>query len=77
MYIKILIIVILIAVGFLFKKLGLLTKKDGETILAKLVFYIFMPAAVFLSMGRVAISGDFFSLPLTAAVIMIVCFGIA
>lgn len=77
MYIKILIIIISIAVGFFCKKLGLLTKKDGETILTKLVFYIFMPAAVFLSMSRVAISGDFFALPFTAAAIMIVCFAVS
>ena len=74
MYNKILIIILIILASFFLKKIGLFSKKDGEVILNKVVFYLVLPAAVFLAMSQISLSKELLFLPLSAAGIMLICF---
>jgi predicted permease len=59
-----------LAAGFLLRRLGLLSQRDGETVF-KLVFYIFVPAVAFISLAMTDLRAEFAVYPV-AAVAMIV-----
>lgn len=73
MYLEILIIISVILISFLLKKAGILNKKDGEVILNKVLFYVVIPAAIFLSMSQIQLSLDLFFLPLSNWGISLIC----
>lgn len=74
MYTRILIIIFIILFSYLLKKIDLLNKKDGEVILNKVIFYLVLPAAVFLTMSQIPFSVDLIFLPLSAVGIILICF---
>lgn len=77
MYLKILIIATVILISFLLKKAGILSKKDGEVILTKVLFYAVIPAAIFLSMSQIQLSSDLIFLPLSNWGISFICLAAA
>lgn len=77
MYLKILIIISIVLTSFLLKKAGVLSKKDGEVILNKILFYLVIPAAVFLSISQTQLSLDLIFLPLSEIGIALTCFSAA
>lgn len=77
MYLKILVIISIILISFLLKKAGVLSKKDGEIVLNKILFYIVIPAAIFLSISQIQLSPDLIFLPLSNWGISFICLAVA
>ncbi len=77
MYLKILVIISVALIGFLLKKVGILSKKDGEIILSKLVFNLVLPVAIFLSLSQSSLSWSLVYLPISALVIILICFAVS
>mgnify|MGYP001582722476 FL=1 len=50
-----------------------MSKKDGEVILTKILFYVVIPAAIFLSISQVQLSSDLIFLPLSNWGISLIC----
>lgn len=66
-------IILLFVTGFLSKKFKLVNKKDGGTFL-RVVFYLTLPALLFLSISNVQLTMEFALLPLVAVLLVIITF---
>ncbi|MDO8558732.1 MAG: AEC family transporter [bacterium] len=77
MYLKILIITSIILTGFLLKKAGILSKKDGEVLLNKVLFYVVLPSAIFLNISKLPLSFDLIFLPISVWGIALICLAAA
>ena len=77
MYSQILNIIVIVLISFLLKKAGILSKKDGEMILTKVLFYLVIPAAIFLSISQIKLSPDLIFLPLSNWGISLICLAAA
>jgi hypothetical protein len=77
MYFKILIIICLIAVGFILKKVGIFNRGVGEALLTKVLFYVILPAAIFLNISQIPLSTELFFLPISCWGISLICFSVA
>ncbi|MDD5022708.1 MAG: AEC family transporter [Candidatus ainarchaeum sp.] len=70
---KLLPLFILIVIGAVLKKIKLLSEYNANLI-TKFVFYITLPATVFLSVSKVSINEELIVLPLSSAVILILTY---
>jgi predicted permease len=57
------------AAGFSLRRLGMVDHGDGETVF-KLVFYVFIPAVIFISLSTVDLGGEFAIFPVTAMILI-------
>lgn len=69
-------IILIFILGVILRRTGVVRKDDGGLLL-KLVFYIALPALILLSIPDVEVSADLFVLPVSAAIIIFVTFGVA
>jgi predicted permease len=72
-FVKIIPIVLIFALGFVLKKINFLKREHGDLFL-KLVFYVSFPALIIISITRIKISSDFIYLPVIAVLIIIITF---
>jgi malate permease and related proteins len=63
-------IIVGIAAGYSLRRLGMVDHRDGETVF-KLVFYVFLPAALFASLSTVELGRQIAMYPVAAAVIIV------
>jgi predicted permease len=63
-------IIIGIAAGYSLRRLGMVDHRDGEAVF-KLVFYVFLPAAMFVSLSTVQLGRQFAIYPLAAVAIIV------
>jgi hypothetical protein len=63
-------VIIGIAAGHLLRRLGMVDHRDGETVF-KLVFYVFFPPLIFMSLSTVDLGGTLLVFPITAAAIIV------
>lgn len=73
---KILPVIIIFALGFILKLLGVLRSDHGDVFM-KVVFYLALPALVILSLTRVELSREYAWLPLISFSIIMIQFGIS
>ncbi|MFA6253349.1 MAG: AEC family transporter [Patescibacteria group bacterium] len=73
MYLKLLPILLIFALGYLLKKINVLKKEDADLFL-KLVFYIAAPALILLSISNIKLNSQLWSLPLSAIFIILVTY---
>ncbi len=62
-------VVVGMAAGFSLRRIGLVDHRDGESVF-KLVFYVFLPAAMFTSLSTVSLQARFAIYPAAAMVII-------
>ncbi len=74
--IKIIPVILIFVLGYLLKRINLLSKDNGDLFL-KLVFYISLPALILLSITNIQLTLDFIYLPIIAILIILVTYGIA
>jgi len=62
-------ILVAVAVGFTLRRLKMADHQDGETVF-KIVFYVFLPALIFLALSTVDLSATFLAFPVAAVAII-------
>ncbi|WP_320047408.1 AEC family transporter [uncultured Ilyobacter sp.] len=72
---KIMPIVLFLFIGFVLKRFNFIKKEDGEVLL-KIVFYIILPAVVFLSISQVEISLQLLFYPLSAVIMHLIMYAL-
>jgi predicted permease len=60
------------AAGYSLRRLGMVNHHDGETVF-KLVFYVFIPAVIFISLSTVDLGREFILFPVVA--LILICSG--
>ena len=60
------------AAGYSLRRLGMVNHHDGETVF-KLVFYVFIPAVIFISLSTADLGGEFVIFPVAA--LILICSG--
>jgi predicted permease len=63
-------LIIGIAAGLSLRRLGMLDHRDGETVF-KIVFYVFLPALMFMALSTVRLDGRFAVYPIAAGTILV------
>jgi predicted permease len=63
-------VVVGMAAGFSLRRIGVVDQRDGEAVF-KLVFYVFLPALIFLALTGVDLSGTFLAFPFAAVGIIV------
>ena len=66
-------VILVFLLGYLLKILGVLTRKDGDSLLT-VFFNVSLPALIFLSVARMKFSFDLLWLPVIAALVIIITF---
>jgi len=62
-------VIVGMAAGYSLRRLGMVDHRDGETVF-KLVFYIFLPAVIFMSLSTVDLGGKFAIYPVAAVALI-------
>lgn len=66
-------VILIFILGYVLKRINLLKKEDGDLLL-KIVFYISLPALIFLSVTSINLSFEFIYLPIIAVLIIFITF---
>ena len=66
-------VVLVFMLGYFFKIFGILTKKDGDSLL-KVFFNVSFPAVIFISVAQMKFSLDLLWLPVTAVLVVLTTF---
>jgi hypothetical protein len=75
-FVKIIPVILIFILGFFLKRMKIFDKKAGDTFL-KFVFFVSLPALVFLSVSRLEISKELIYLPFIAAAVLFLSYFIS
>lgn len=75
-FIKIVPVILTFAVGYVLKRVGILTKEDGDLFL-RLVFYVALPSLIVVSVAAINLETNLLYLPLAAGLIILATSAIA
>lgn len=69
-------LILIFAIGYIFKRIGFLTKENADLLL-KLFFYLVLPAVVLLSISQIQLSVNLLILPMITIIMAVISFTIA